>query len=144
MSKFFILFLLVLSGNALASPDISVGTLYDYMSAEKTTLLKRIRNIGDETAFVKITLAEIVYGADGVPKERDLPEEGVRQLVTSPSRLIIPAGGMQATRFIYMGERERERYFRVRFVPVKPQDEDLTELPPQQQIMYRTLSVESL
>jgi len=121
MSKFFILFLLVLSGNALASPDISVGTLYDYMSAEKTTLLKRIRNIGDETAFVKMTLAEIVYGADGVPKERDLPEEGVRQLVTSPSRLIIPAGGMQATRFIYMGERERERYFRVRFVPVKPQ-----------------------
>ncbi|MGL6417853.1 hypothetical protein ACSZMW_08325 [Aeromonas allosaccharophila] len=134
MSKFFILFLLVLSGNALASPDISVGTLYDYMSAEKTTLLKRIRNIGDETAFVKITLAEIVYGADGVPKERELPEEGVRQLVTSPSRLIIPAGGSQATRFIYMGERERERYFRVRFVPVKPQDDELTELPPQQQI----------
>ncbi|WP_323896418.1 hypothetical protein [Aeromonas allosaccharophila] len=134
MSKFFILFLLVLSGNALASPDISVGTLYDYMSAEKTTLLKRIRNIGDETAFVKITLAEIVYGADGVPKERDLPEEGVRQLVTSPSRLIIPVGGSQATRFIYMGERERERYFRVRFVPVKPQDDELTELPPQQQI----------
>ncbi|MEH8118625.1 hypothetical protein Q7I37_13800 [Aeromonas allosaccharophila] len=134
MSKFFILFLLVLSGNALASPDISVGTLYDYMSAEKTTLLKRIRNIGDETAFVKITLAEIVYGADGVPNERELPEEGVRQLVTSPSRLIIPAGGMQATRFIYMGERERERYFRVRFVPVKPQGDELTELPPQQQI----------
>ncbi|MFQ1780748.1 hypothetical protein ACK37A_18985 [Aeromonas veronii] len=134
MSKFFILFLLVLSGNALASPDISVGTLYDYMSAEKTTLLKRIRNIGDETAFVKITLAEIVYGADGVPKERELPEEGVRQLVTSPSRLIIPAGGMQATRFIYMGGRERERYFRVRFVPVKPQGDELTELPPQQQI----------
>ena len=75
MNKFFILFLLVLSGNVLASPDISVGTLYDYMSAEKTTLLKRIRNIGDETAFVKITLAEIVYGADGVPKERELPEE---------------------------------------------------------------------
>lgn len=134
MSKFIILFLLVLSGNALASPDISVGTLYDYMSAEKATLLKRIRNIGDETAFVKITLAEIVYDAGGVPKERELPEEGVRQLVTSPSRLIIPAGGSQATRFIYMGERERERYFRVRFVPVTPQDDELTELPPQQQI----------
>lgn len=134
MNKFFILFLLVLSGNALASPDISVGILYDYMSAEKATLLKRIRNIGDETAFVKITLAEIVYGVDGVPKERELPEEGVHQLVTSPSRLIIPAGGSQATRFIYMGERERERYFRVRFVPVKPQDDELTELPPQQQI----------
>ncbi|WP_429019494.1 hypothetical protein [Aeromonas allosaccharophila] len=134
MNKNLIVLLLIFSGNALASPDISVGTLYDYMSAEKTTLLKRIRNIGDETAFVKITLAEIVYGADGVPKERDLPEEGVRQLVTSPSRLIIPAGGSQATRFIYMGEREHERYFRVRFVPVKPQDDEITELPPRQQI----------
>lgn len=134
MNKIFTVLLLIFSSNALASPDISVGTLYDYMSAEKTTLLKRVRNLGDETAFVKITLAEIIYDADGVPKERELPEEGVRQLVTSPSRLIIPAGGMQATRFIYMGVRERERYFRVRFVPVKPQDDEITELPPQQQI----------
>lgn len=129
MNKFFIMLLIILSGDALASPDISVGTLYDYMSAEKNTLLKRVRNLGDETAFVKITLAEIAYGADGVPKERELPEEGIRQLVTSPSRLIIPASGMQATRFIYMGERDRERYFRVRFVPVKPQDDEITKLP---------------
>ncbi|WP_368174364.1 hypothetical protein [Aeromonas sp. s13] len=134
MNKIFTVLLFIFSSNALASPDISVGTLYDYMSAEKTTLLKRVRNLGDETAFVKITLAEIIYDADGVPKERELPDEGVRQLVTSPSRLIIPAGGMQATRFIYMGVRERERYFRVRFVPVKPQDDEITELPPQQQI----------
>ena len=134
MNKIFTVLLLIFSSNALASPDISVGTLYDYMSAEKNTLLKRVRNLGDETAFVKITLAEIVYGADGIPKERELPEEGVRQLVTSPSRLIIPAGGSQATRFIYMGEREHERYFRVRFVPVKPQGDEITELPPQQQI----------
>ncbi|MGN4997901.1 hypothetical protein [Aeromonas sp. 61P] len=134
MNKIFAVLLIIFSSNAMASPDISVGTLYDYMSAEKTTLLKRVRNLGNETAFVKITLAEIIYGADGVPKERELPEEGVRQLVTSPSRLIIPAGGIQATRFIYMGERERERYFRVRFVPVKPQDDEITELPPQQQI----------
>ncbi|MFQ1791985.1 hypothetical protein ACK348_14970 [Aeromonas veronii] len=134
MNKVFTVLLLIFSSNVLASPDISVGTLYDYMSAEKTTLLKRVRNLGDETAFVKITLAEIIYGADGVPKEQELPEEGVRQLVTSPSRLIIPAGGIQATRFIYMGVRERERYFRVRFVPVKPQGDEITELPPQQQI----------
>ncbi|MBS2784179.1 hypothetical protein [Aeromonas salmonicida] len=134
MKKIYLILFLILSGNALSSPDISVGTLYDYMSAEKSTLLKRVRNIGDETAFVKITLAEIVYGADGVPKERELPKEGLRQLVTSPSRLIIPASSMQATRFIYIGERERERYFRVRFVPVKPQDDEITELLPQQKI----------
>lgn len=134
MKKIYFILLLIFSFNALASADISVGTLYDYMSTEKNTLLKRVRNIGDETAFVKVTLAEIVYSADGVPKERELPEEGVRQLVTSPSRLIIPAGGMQATRFIYMGEREKERYFRVRFVPVKPKGDEITELLPQQKI----------
>ncbi|WP_279486712.1 hypothetical protein [Aeromonas veronii] len=76
MSKMFAVLLLIFSSNVLALPDISVGTLYDYMSAEKTTLLKRVRNLGDETAFVKITLAEIIYGTDGVPKERELPEEG--------------------------------------------------------------------
>lgn len=134
MNKKYLILLLVFSFNALASADISVGTLYDYMSSEKNTLLKRIRNLGDETAFVKITLAEIVYGADGRPQEQALPEVGVRQLVTSPSRLIIPAGGSQATRFIYMGERDRERYFRVRFVPVKPKDDEITELPLKQQV----------
>ncbi|HGY5236307.1 TPA: hypothetical protein ACNV64_000914 [Aeromonas salmonicida subsp. pectinolytica] len=128
------LILLLFSSHLFASAEISIGTLYDYMSSEKNTQLKRIRNIGDETAFVKITLAEIIYGADGMPKERELPEEGVRQLVTSPSRLIIPASSMQATRFIYMGARERERYFRVRFVPVKPQDDEIIALPPQQKI----------
>lgn len=134
MIKKYLILLLVFSFNALASADISVGTLYDYMSSEKNTQLKRIRNLGDETAFVKITLAEIVYGADGRPKEQVLPQVGVRQLVTSPSRLIIPAGGSQATRFIYMGERDRERYFRVRFVPVKPQGDEITDLPLKQQI----------
>ncbi|HHQ4776152.1 TPA: hypothetical protein ACSP84_004009 [Aeromonas veronii] len=134
MRKFISILFCLICGNVFASAEISVGTLYDYMPAEKTTLLKRVRNLGDETAFVKITLAEIIYGADGVPKERELPEEGVRQLVTSPSRLIVPAGGSQATRFIYMGARERERYFRVRFVPVKPQGDEITELPLKQQI----------
>jgi hypothetical protein len=31
---------------------------------------------------------------------------------------------MQGTRLLYMGERDRERYFRVRFVPVVPEKED--------------------
>jgi Mat/Ecp fimbriae periplasmic chaperone len=34
--------------------------------------------------------------------------------------LIIPAGGSQSVRMIAMGDRSRERYFRVRFVPVAP------------------------
>jgi hypothetical protein len=38
--------------------------------------------------------------------------------------LIVPAQGVQGTRLLYMGERDRERYFRVRFVPVVPEKED--------------------
>ena len=44
--------------------------------------------------------------------------------MASPARLIVPANGMQGTRLVYMGERERERYFRVRFIPVVPEKED--------------------
>ena len=44
--------------------------------------------------------------------------------MASPARLIVPANGMQGTRLLYMGERDRERYFRVRFVPVVPEKED--------------------
>jgi hypothetical protein len=44
--------------------------------------------------------------------------------MASPARLIVPASGMQGTRLLYMGERDRERYFRVRFVPVVPEKED--------------------
>lgn len=38
--------------------------------------------------------------------------------------LIIPAKGMQSTRLLYLGSRDEERYYRVRFVPVLPEKED--------------------
>jgi hypothetical protein len=38
--------------------------------------------------------------------------------------MIIPANGVQATRLLFMGERDKERYFRVRFIPVLPKQED--------------------
>ena len=44
--------------------------------------------------------------------------------MASPARLIVPAKGMQGTRLLHMGERDTERYFRVRFVPVVPEKED--------------------
>ncbi|WP_460418407.1 molecular chaperone [Pseudomonas sp. microsymbiont 2] len=111
---------------SLAAPEINVGALYDYLEGGKSTLLKRVRNGGDTTAFVKISLAELVYDGNSAPREVDqdslmLAERGV---VASPARLIVPAKGMQAVRLLYRGERERERYFRVRFVPVLPETQD--------------------
>ncbi|MHC8409787.1 molecular chaperone [Pseudomonas sp. Hz4] len=111
-----------------AGPQINVGTVYDYLDADKSTYLKRVFNSGDSTAFVKVNVLEIVYDADGTTRE--IPVETAADgasrngVMASPARLIVPAQGMQGTRLLYMGERDRERYFRVRFVPVVPEKED--------------------
>ncbi|KAB0498793.1 pilus assembly protein [Pseudomonas vancouverensis] len=114
--------------SAQAGPQINVGTVYDYLDGDKSTYLKRVFNSGDSTAFVKINVLEIVYGADGTPQEIpvETSADGASRngAMASPARLIVPAKGMQGTRLLYMGERDRERYFRVRFLPVVPEKED--------------------
>lgn len=129
MNRVFLLAVLsVLSSVAQAGPQINVGTVYDYLDDNKSTYLKRVFNSGDATAFVKVNVLEILYDADGT--SREVPVENAADgasrngLMASPARLIVPAQGMQGTRLLYMGERDRERYFRVRFVPVVPEKED--------------------
>jgi hypothetical protein len=111
-----------------AGPQINVGTVYDYLDGDKSTYLKRVFNSGDSTAFVKINVLEIVYDADGtsreVPIESSADGTSRKGIMASPARLIVPAQGMQGTRLLYMGERDVERYFRVRFIPVVPEKED--------------------
>jgi hypothetical protein len=113
---------------AQAGPQINVGTVYDYLDGDKSTYLKRVFNSGDSTAFVKINVLEILYDADGtsreVPIENAADGASRKGIMASPARLIVPAKGMQGTRLLYMGERDVERYFRVRFVPVVPEKED--------------------
>lgn len=113
---------------ANAGPAINVGVVYDYLDTDKSTYLKRVFNGGDATAFVKVNILEIVYDADGTSREIPLTAQtdmaARNGLMASPARLIVPANGMQGTRLVYMGERDRERYFRVRFVPVVPEKED--------------------
>jgi len=120
-----------LSGFSLglqAGPQINVGTVYDYLDGDKSTYLKRVFNSGDSTAFVKVNILEIIYDADGTPSEVPVKTQadasGRDGLMASPARLIVPANGMQATRLLLMGNRDSERYFRVRFVPVVPEKED--------------------
>ncbi|EKT4484550.1 molecular chaperone [Pseudomonas putida] len=121
--RLFALALLAAPLPASAAPELNVGALYDYLDGGKSTLLKRVRNGGDTTAFVKVTVAELVYDSDGNAREVDtegLPLEQ-RGLVASPARLIVPAQGMQAVRLVYRGPRDTERYYRLRFVPVLPE-----------------------
>ena len=49
---------------ANAGPQINVGTVYDYLDADKSTYLNRVFNSGDSTAFVKVNVLEIVYDDD--------------------------------------------------------------------------------
>ncbi|ROM93895.1 molecular chaperone [Pseudomonas brassicacearum] len=118
----------LLSLVAHAGPSINVGVVYDYLDGDKSTYLKRVFNGGNSTAFVKVNIFEIVYGPDGSSREipvKTQADAAARDgLMASPARLIVPANGMQGTRLLYMGERDTERYFRLRFVPVVPEKED--------------------
>jgi len=114
--------------SAPAAPNINVGVFYDYLDGDKTTYLKRVFNGGDSTAFIKVSVMEILYNADGSSEEVELksnPENTARDgLMATPARMIVPANGMQGTRLLYLGARDKERYFRLRFVPVMPEAED--------------------
>lgn len=117
--------LIPLTGHA-AAPDINVGTMQDYIDADKSTFLKRIRNEGDATAFVKVDVSEIILDKKNGNQEKPVMDinqakaPGGYTLIASPARLIIPAKGMQTVRLLVMGDRQVERYYRVRYVPVMP------------------------
>ncbi|KAA0960445.1 molecular chaperone [Pseudomonas sp. ANT_H12B] len=131
----------LLSHAVLAGPQINVGVVYDYLDGEKSSYLKRVFNGGDSTAFVKINILEIIYDADGTAREVSLAStaDGASRdgLIASPARLIVPANGMQGSRLLFLGEREKERYFRVRYVPVVPEKEDEFAVSAQERDAYK-------
>lgn len=128
------LLLAVVAGTTHAStPQINVGGLFDYLESTHSNLLKRIRNTGDATAYVRVDVTQMHFDADG--KASETPVDGaalVRNdpaahgVIASPSRLIIAGNGQQATRLIYRGARDQERYYRLRFIPVSPGAEEFS------------------
>lgn len=117
-----------LSLGAMAGPNINVGLVYDYLDSDKRTYLKRVFNGGTSTAFVRVQVMEMRLKTDGTFEETPLKTQANHStrdgLMASPARLIVPANGTQGTRLLFMGERDTERYFRVRFIPVVPEKED--------------------
>lgn len=130
---------------AAGTPNISVGALYEYLEPGQSTLLKRIHNSGEATAFVRVNITEIVYDDDGSHQEvpgdtSNADTAGVAAtplLLASPARLIVPIKGQQGTRLLYQGPREHERYYRVRFVPVAPERADDFALSAQESDQYK-------
>jgi Mat/Ecp fimbriae periplasmic chaperone len=126
---------------AMAGPQINVGVVYDYLGGDKSTYMKRVFNGGTSTAFVKVNNLEMIYNEDGSYREvplQDQPGAIARDgLMASPARLIVPANGTQGTRLLFMGNRDKERYFRVRFVPVVPQAEDDFAITDEERAEYK-------
>jgi len=59
------------------------------------------------------------------------------RLIVTPRRLIIPSAVFQTVRILWPGERESERYFRVRFTPVMPEADDSFGLDKKAMSEYR-------
>ncbi|SQC93247.1 Uncharacterised protein [Cedecea neteri] len=98
--------LVTMSAPVIAGPAINVGALNEYVYSGKNTLAKRIYNTGDATAFVRVTVSEIVYKGQAPAEEVPLDNEAIINgkgsgIISSPPRLIIPAGGMQTNRLVY-------------------------------------------
>ncbi|MFC6335740.1 molecular chaperone [Pseudomonas sp. CCM 7891] len=131
---------------AQAGPAINVGVVYDYLEGDRSSYLKRVFNSGTSTAFIKINVLEILYNEDGTSREVPIASltdgKGATTsrdgLMASPARLIVPAGGRQGSRLLYMGERDKERYFRVRFIPVVPEKEDDFAVTDQERADYKS------
>ncbi len=131
-----------LTAPAVASPAINPGPMFGFLDEGKSAVLKRIYNSGTSTAFVKVVVQEIIYDAQGQPVEQppktlsDAPLAEQNTLLASPARMIIPANGMQSTRLLFMGGRDHERYYRVRFIPVLPSSADTFDQSADDQQTY--------
>jgi len=51
--------------------------------------------------------------------------------------LIVPVNGRQGTRLLYMGPRDKERYFRLRFIPVVPEKDDNFGISDEERADYK-------
>lgn len=104
-------------GIASANAGIAIGQMYHQIDSTRVTEKKRIYNNGSDTAFVRVDVLELDIDSQELPpSDIDITQS----LLVSPSRMIIPPGGTQTVRLIALGPREKERYFRVRYIPVAP------------------------
>lgn len=114
---------------AFALPEIGIGSMYDIMSPESQSINKRIYNTGTSTAFIRVDMLEVNIHKGGKVVESPVKEVSgnslqKERLIVTPLRMIIPPSGFQSARFMWPGDRNVEKYYRVRFIPVLPQKDD--------------------
>ncbi|TDN52961.1 MULTISPECIES: hypothetical protein [Buttiauxella] len=130
---YLLLSLLVFTAESFSAVNINIGQLNDTLESNKNTLQKKIYNAGDSTAFVQIEVVEVNINYKGEESELK-PDRDKKNIsfMASPSRLIIPGDSFQVSRIVFTGTREYERYFRVRYMPVQPNENNNFGLSPDQ------------
>ncbi len=122
-----VVFFLTIS-TAFAAPVIGIADMYDVLKPDEKTRTKRIYNTGDSTAFVRVEHFEIIPATKKQPEVslQSNPQDVLnkKSLIVTPLRMIIPPGGFQSSRILWLGDRDKERYFRIRYKPVMPTKEN--------------------
>lgn len=104
-----------------AYAGITLDSMQAYLAPNRSIGELTVYNSSPTTAYVRVDVIEMTVKNDELKTE---PGELEKKVLVSPNRLIVPAGGRQVVRLITLGERDHERYFRVRFVPVTPKKAD--------------------
>lgn len=107
--------------SSTARAGITLDSMQAYLAPTRSTGELTVYNMSPTTAYVRVDVIEMTVAGDELSA---VPGEPEKALLASPNRLIVPAGGRQVVRLITLGERDHERYFRVRFVPVAPKKSD--------------------
>lgn len=112
-----------------AAPEIGIGSMYDVLAPDEQSITKRIYNTGTSTAFVRIDLLEMNpdKNGNGESTQKEITDNNKlkkNRLIVTPLRMIIPPSGFQSARILWPGDRNKEKYFRVRFTPVMPDAND--------------------
>lgn len=109
------------------SGSIGIDSMVSFIGkANEGGKSEKVINKGDGVAFVKVEVLEVL-GRDKKGQEITKDIEGVDSgFVVTPRKLIIPPNSSRSVRYFLDKEmqREKDRVFRVRFLPVAPTKEE--------------------
>lgn len=112
--------------------NVCIGSLYAYagINVDRTIInfpadqAPRqdviVSNQGDETAYVKVEVLEVINPGQENEERRPLTNLEQITFVASPAKLVIPAKGRKQVRLVNLAAPDGEKVYRINFTPVAP------------------------
>ncbi|WP_158116700.1 hypothetical protein [Vibrio cincinnatiensis] len=89
---------------------INVGSVTSYIYSDEDTVYKTVRNDSDEARLILVSVEEI----SRPDKDGKVLNKQPKDLLLTPSKLILPSQSANNVRFFYQGPQDRkERYYRI-------------------------------